>query len=303
MKNIYKYLLNAKKKRKNELALLKYIRKCMESGIYTFHGNRIEKDKSHILSVYNYLIVNFRKKIVYCNITLKKSSFAEFKCGYSKKTFLFDKYAIGFYHRKELFELAEKNCCDYLNDLNYPIVKIICFNKINYSVLMENISGIQYNDRLHDYVIIKHLFKYALSAKCCIDDGVCKYIQHGDVKPNNIIWLQDNRFVFIDLDEIGFKPLLFDILHYCAMSNMSLEDIIIILENNTTSIVKILSNFGLGFDSDSIDTIFYEYVMFFVQLDDCYEDIEFLTHGDAKRFTRTNTLLEMIVKKKILFKE
>ena len=146
---------------------------------------------------------------------------------------------------------------------------------------MQRIHGNHFSDIEHDDLVIRLLFEYAVESPIrSNDNGNCLYLQHGDVKRNNVLWINASNFVFIDIDNISYRPLLFDVLHYCAMAGMNLDEILSILDLHKSSIKKMFFRCDYCFDENYLDFVFYNYVLFFVRLGDCFDDVAFLSERD-----------------------
>ena len=159
-------------------------------------------------------------------------------------------------------------------------------------IIMERVNGDQHDDKEHDQLVISKLFEYAIESPMQKSETYeITYLQHGDVKRNNILWTNVNDFVFIDIDNISYRPLLFDVLHYCAMAGMNLDEVLKVLDLHKHSIKKLFLRCDICFGNDYLDLIFYDYTMFFVRLGDCYEDIAFLINGETDSYPRTEDLL------------
>lgn len=277
--------------------MFRYVKPFLKTGIYIFDKKNIQQivlsDCKLSKSIKYHLKLSRKNKLIKLN-KMTLSSYADYSYGFAKDLFLFKEYAVGYFKDYSLYIKAKTNYIDNIEYLVYPVVNILSFDDANCLVIMERIEGVQYEDRNHDYCVIKRLFEYALESPTKVEKDEYSYLQHGDAKRNNIIWIDENNFVFIDLDNISYRPILFDVLHYCAMVNMSLDEIVLILNDNISLIEMLLSKFGLAFSEESLDYIFYCYARFFIRLGDCYEDIDFLMHKKLDSFPKTEKLLSKL---------
>ena len=141
--------------------------------------------------------------------------------------------------KKRIYERAKKSYKEYESNGLLPVVDIIAFNDAHCSVTMKRINGAKYKDVQHMSIVIDFLFEYAKQALLFSkDNDEYLYFQHGDMKVDNIIWIDDTNYVFIDLDNMGYHPLLYDVLHLCYSLNLTLSNISEILEANSKKIQK-----------------------------------------------------------------
>ena len=294
---MFQKIKQIKKKRRADYYLFQKASAFLKHGIYVITTKKNinpfiwgERSYSSIFSTF----INLSKKHGF--IQQKKicqSTSVSFEAGCSKEILLFEKYVVGFFKDNGLcsYEQAKNNYVNHIEKLNYPTVSIIGFDDDSKSVIMQRINGNCYCDRKHDLMVISKLFECTLSLPFHIEKGQYFMLQHGDAKRNNIVWIDENRFFFIDLDGVSYKPLYFDILHYCASANMNSNEIIGIFYNHLSFVKKLYGRIGSRFDNDYLDNILYNYAMFYVRLDDCFEDIDFLIQGDLDLFPRTSSLI------------
>ena len=145
-------------------------------------------------------------------------------------------YAAGYYYEQRSYERAKKAYERLENTKELPVVDIIAFNDSDCSVIMERACGTQFFDRQHIDTVAAFLCEYAGKAPAIINNDDYLYLQHGDMKAGNIIWTEDTNYVFIDLDNIGYYPVLYDVLHLCYSLRMSLCEITEGLKANSESI-------------------------------------------------------------------
>ena len=298
---IVKRLKKIKKTRTDKRRMFQLVKRFLLPGMYVFKDNNnvesLTKCNFSFCRIAEFTFLNVRGDSTFIkqyNISL--SSFANYSFGLSKEVYKFNDYVAGFYKNRNRYLESKSNYYSYVDDLCYPVVDIIAFDDKNNCVIMDLVKGKQYKDKVHDKIIIEKLFEYAVDSPVNTDNNELTYLQHGDAKRNNVIWIDEERFIFIDLDGVSYKPMLFDVLHYCAMAEMTLNDVEAILNSNKKTAERLFNRFKLCFDEKTLDKVLFDYVMFFVRLGDCYEDIDFLFCGDTMKYPKTNELLDKIRK-------
>ena len=142
----------------------------------------------------------------------------------------------------------------------YPFAKIYHFEDDIKHYYMERIFGVHKNDFSHNQMMIVFLLK--LSLECPIDKNNNTYIQHGDAKPDSILWV-DERPIFIDLDSVNYYPLLFDVVHFAAISEVGVNELISIIISNLNLLNDLLLKFEIKYKGlTTLDVIFCNYVEF-----------------------------------------
>ena len=293
MSNLFNIINIIKRKRQREKKLFQKAKSYLKSGVYYYENAAFFPFSLQSINLHRFfhLYINLYNKKSRLGV-FSKSKYAECKSGYAKDLFLYEEYAVGFFKNVELYEKANKNYQNNISDFPYSVVNVIGFDDERNSIVMERVNGVQYDDKEHDQLIISRLFEYAIESPIKKSEIFKKtYLQHGDAKRNNIIWTSDSNFVFIDIDNISYRPLLFDVLHYCAMADMDLEEVLSTLDLHKSSIKELFLKCDLCFNESYIDSVFYYYVLFFIHLDDCFEDIDFLIQGDLGLFPRTSSLI------------
>lgn len=289
-----------RKNRKTDKKIFLFAKKYLKPGIYCFNDSNIRKISLHNINPHNMFncFVRFRAgKSGSSGNQFQNYTEAEYTFGYGKDIFIFSDIAVGFYKTHELFEKSKNNYQNYKQAFVYPAVKVLSFIDEDESVIMEKACGVQYRDKKHDDYLIDKLFLYALESPIFIkDNGECTYLQHGDMKRENTVWTDENKFIFIDLDGMSYLPLFFDILHYCAMIGMNLEEIIHVIESHGSIVGQVMGRFNFSEENNYLDFIFYYYALFFTRLGDCFEDISFLLDADLSYFPMTYELLREMSK-------
>ena len=266
-------------KRKTENKVFGCAKKYLKRGIYIFENKKIMplKNKKYLLRIY-------KIHIVFCNKSEKEYSSIEYDHGSDKYIVLLDECVVAFFKSEYLYNRAKESYLRYKNKIVYPIAKTIGFDDNNRTVIMERIYGRQYHDRDHDMMVISELFKYALLSPIKKDCGEkCYYLQHSDAWRDNIIWQNDSSFVFIDTDLFSYKPLLFDIIYYCEMSGMSLEEIVLILTDNYCYFEKIYKRFNLTVDTNFLDLVFYDFAYEFIRMGNYLNNINFCNYSEQQK--------------------
>lgn len=219
-----------------------------------------------------------------------------FQAGGGKRVYLFKNYALGFYKDSDLYKRSQESYQANANQLVFPFAKVVSWNDYFELVIMQRIHGNHFSDKEHDDLVIQLLFEYAVESPIrSNDNGNCLYLQHGDVKRDNIIWVSEKEFVFIDLDNVSYKPFLYDVLKYCNHICMTLREIENAILSNKPSIIKIYKKANLEFDeSKFVDSIFYGYVSLYASWGRFYGDLEFLNCDAIKNYPRTYELLQTL---------
>lgn len=299
MKRIHSFF-QKKKNRKKEKRIFLCAKKYLKPGLYCCQNSMIRKinfKDIRLQNVFSYYVKFNNGKSRLIGNQIFEYTNAEYTFGYGKDVFIFDDIVVGFYKRHEFFEMSKNNYQKHIKASVYPFVKVISFNDAEESVIMQKVIGVHYNDKKHDDYLIEKLFLYALESPICVsDNGEYTYLQHGDMKRENTIWTDENTFIFIDLDGTSYLPLFFDILHYCAMINMNLDEIINVIDSHLLIVKQVFGKFNLSIYNNYLDFIFYYYALFFARLGDCFEDIAFLTDADLSAFPKTNGLLHSLLR-------
>ena len=295
--------LKKRNNRKTDKKIFQLAKIHLKPGLYCFTDSKIKKISIHNINLHNmfncFVKLSSGKNGSSVN-RFQKYTEAEYAFGYGKDIFIFSDIAVGFYKTHELFEKSKNNYQNYKQAFVYPVVKVLSFIDEDESVIMEKACGVQYCDKKHDDYLIDKLFSYALASPVIIkDNGECAYLQHGDIKRENTVWTDENKFIFIDLDGMSYLPLFFDILHYCSMIGMNLDEIIIVIESHGSIVGQVLSKFNISEENNYLDFIFYYYAVFFMRLGDCFEDISFLLDADLSCFPMTYELLRRMSKTQI----
>lgn len=202
-----------------------------------------------------------------------KQHSVQYDSGEGKDIILLEDYAIGFYYEQRIYERAKRFYEEFKYKAALPFADIVSFCDTDRSVIMERINGIQYYDKEHICLVIDYLCRYAQTAPSIFKDNGWRYLQHGDMQARNIIWTDDTDYVFIDLDNLGYHPLMYDVLHLCFSVNMSLRAITETIESNSEIIKVIFDRFGIDFNNNYLDSIYFEYVNHYYKMGKFFEDI------------------------------
>lgn len=146
--------------------------------------------------------------------------------------------------------------------MNYPHCEYVDFIDDKNLIIENEICGERYSDKKHDDIVIKSIIKYQfLNDKYINKDDDIYVFQHGDFQRINILWLDMNKFICIDLDDIGYYPILYDLIKYLYSAKYTKKEIINILNENKTSIVNIYKKCGIINNEDYlIDKIIKDYL-------------------------------------------
>ena len=271
-----------------ERRVLKFVKKYLQIGFYYF-------DKQDLTL----------KRIVFSNFSLKKFFHSHFVIGESKRIndlkfnyggekiiiFLNDK-AFSFFKDKSTYLFAKKNWNKYSSSITFPAISISYFDdkkRMNESVA---ICGNVFRDKMHDLLAVEKMIDFAVTAS--FDCREHLYLQHGDSKRGNLIWVNDNRFVFADLDGIRFYPALFDVLHYLNGANYSFEEIIDILKTHNEKINIIFNNVYCDVSKNHLDDVFFDYVSFLSAHKTRFWEFRFLITDKISNYKKTHKLLKTL---------
>lgn len=274
------------KRRREENRVIKSIHNLLEPGLYFFsHGKRI---------IYKTKF-NFDKRIIHLHCVFGKNNSnntqINFLEGGGKYVVFFQDYVICVPKKTSFYYYIKNNYSKYSSIFTYPYAKITSFDDKKMSFTMENIvEKKHYKDQHHDLIVINTLLKQALISP--IDhNNPNQYLQHGDVKRSNIIWTSYENFIFIDIDNMSFKPILFDVIHY-ASGTMHANDLLTILLKNTVLLEKINNKYHITtYFPNIIDTIFSNYIYYYQkEMPHLKSDYIFLNELDPKLFPLTSSL-------------
>lgn len=238
----------------------------------------VDKKNFSIFNLFCFrLYFNFKKRkgIVCANgMQLEPMSRIEFGLGMGKVVLLTMDKAYGFYYSKGLYLKAKNNYLRNYNSFKYPCIKIYGFEDSRSLIVMERINGKSIYDSEHDEMIVTSLLKFGVSTESRLsEDNEVLFLQHGDAKCSNIIWINDD-YRFIDLDGLDFLPPLFDVFHYLA--GYKLEDVIAILEKNIELVKEICKRANIDVHSNLLDILFSRFVAQYKKWGVCYGDFKFL---------------------------
>ena len=244
----------------------------LKNGFYLFSHSNKEVNRVNIFRI------SFKQLIhLHFKFSLKpgkKTSYSYTKGGY-KRVAIFDSICVCEFIDGNNYKDFKNRYLLYLTKLPYPCAKILSFDDKKRRYIMERVAGIQYRDISHSRMILDALIDYSLKTEC--DRIKNKYLQHGDVLRRNIVWINNDTFKFIDLDLIGFYPLLYDFIHYCACFPINVYVMIEILFDNEQKLNKLLQRFGLEYDGiATLDYIFSEYINYYLESGRSYLKVDYL---------------------------
>ena len=161
------------------------------------------------------------------------------------------------YKRKQYNKL-KNNYILYHSDLSFAYPKIIQFNDKNCTFVQERVYGKSFRDSAHDKITMDYILKYSLKSK--IDREKRMMLQHGDAWRENILFTQ-NGICMIDLDQISYRPILFDLILFSASIRMNAKALCSYLLENGNAIDRIANKFDLFITPPRLlDYIFSNYV-------------------------------------------
>lgn len=216
----------------------------------------------------------------------------EYGVGSGKIVLLRKTTAHGYFLKKEKYFDFKRRYIDYCAFFNYPCTRIISFEDKDKCVEIERIYGKVYTDKNHNLLVVELLLDRAINAKIKVDsDNYTYFLQHGDVKPDNIIWENTESLRFIDLDGVDYYPPLFDLLHYLSSVRYSFPEIIEVLNQYEKTIKQICMLARIDTGESMIDMLLYRFLLFYKKLGAFFGDFHFLTIDNTVNYPKTNTLL------------
>jgi hypothetical protein len=222
-------------------------------------------------------------------------SIIEYGAGLWKAVLLINDMAYGCFctpHGPQGYAKAKKNYEMYGQLLNYPCVTHVSFDDRLLCESMSRMNGVTYHDAYHDGVVIRALLTWAASAERKKDAaGNTLFLQHGDAWRDNVIWTDESHFVFIDLDDIGYYPPLFDVFRYLRGSGYDMEGVTRLLHENAELLDEVCIKAGIDITDNPLDTLFSGYVMYFLNRSTHFTKFAFLTCENTQPYPKTNQLL------------
>lgn len=280
-------------KKRSEAKTFKVLKRHLKSGFYyfPFGKNTIKKaDKKLFLP----------KNILHLHFTFNKNgnlTELEFANGHGKAVLLNGNNAYGYYYNKQGYEMAKNSFMAFYDKFNYPCVSGISFDDNLNLIKMDRINGRVYKDDFHDEIIIKKILECVAEAQTeCGDSGEIRFLQHADANRVNVLWREDNDFVFIDLDNIQYCTPMMDVFHYLNAANYTLEKTIELLNKNIRLLEQICVKAKIDINGNFLDELLYGYVRHYKKMGTFYEDFKFLNSKNTKPFPKTNALLGSIKK-------
>jgi thiamine kinase-like enzyme len=146
-------------------------------------------------------------------------------------------------------------------------------------------------------MLISALLTWALSAESKKDEsGNTLFLQHGDTFWGNMLWTDENHFVFIDLDSIGYYPPLYDVIWFLWHCKYDVQGMVHVLHENYEELLDaVCIKAGIDITDNPFDILFSEYVMY--MLNNGKSDIltfsyfSFFNVENTQPYPKTNQLL------------
>ena len=247
--------------------IIRRIRVLLLNGFYYFENDRLLRHS--FKTIFNVRLWH-RTYLVFSKYKIEKNKNLTLKKGNIKLVVaITSQYAYCFYESGNLscfYWNVKSNYTSFLELINYPTIRPVCFYD-NFLLIKTNIIIGSPNTSTKDEYILKNLLMYALTADSKKDGDRVLYLQHGDVKDDNILWINDSDFIFIDLDFIGYKSILYDCIHFLFSRFYSMKSIEDFFNRNKREIRSLLLRFQIEFNSQTIDRIMSEYVMYTFPID------------------------------------
>lgn len=281
-------LIRAISNHHNNHKQLYVFKRFIKNGLYIFDGyhlSRLERfnDIGKINCLFLLLSIGKKAKMVegiYHRGTYKK-------CLCDKKS------VIAYCPNDDIYTMNRKNYLEFSKDFPYPFAKTFYFDDINHLICSEYIKGNSGRDREHLLLWATKILKLAKSAKHYFNDNTLYYVQHGDAWFDNIIWIDERNFVYIDLDRIGYWPALYDLIYGFVVAFRD-EAFIMIEEYLYDEIADLFCSFNIKFSIGILDyyyTCFIKiwllrdshlakkYINPFYSLDERYDNVKRILEG------------------------
>lgn len=284
-----KYYYSLFIRRKNEIQAFRYAKLFLKPGVYYANKNgRFNRIDRYVLFPSNISHLFFIRTSGANEYP--KAEYIDFSIGQGKVIILIQSKSYGFFFTQKGYENAYRTYKEYYSNFNYPCVKIFSFSARKNLIIMERLLGKHFFDGTHDLVIVRDLLLLACSSPIQKDNnGVVKFLQHGDTNRKNVIW-NNNNYSYIDLDNVGYYPPLLDVFHYLCMSGYSLSEIVSVLNENIKTVETICNRANIVSDN-LLDELFYGYVDHYIRMNACFEDFRFLTVENTLDYPKTHRLL------------
>lgn len=231
------------------------LKPVLQKGYYFYDGKNIYKTTFVNKIKHPILIKKTNNKNVEC------IQFGKTGRGKCKLCLLTDEFVYAFSFNKNNYFEIKKRYEEFNELLKYKKIKILEFNDNFQYIKMELAKGIRFQDSDHKQKILDYLFSTVPYNKMIEENGIILSVQHGDTTWGNIVW--DNKdFRFIDLDSIGYKPFLFDIIYFASLNLNGLKTIVTYCEKYKEILNNCLKNFDSEFDKNVLDKYLNQYVLY-----------------------------------------
>ena len=276
-------------RRKVEKRAFNSLKSLLRSGFYYFSYTEM-------------MIVKIDLKKIFCtpphnlffNFTFKKRglSFVTFSKGYNKLVLMLHDECICIPYNTLLYIHVRDRCAFLSSFIPYNVAPVFHFDDNNSTYKQKKIDGIHLNDKKHFEIMIKTILESAVVSPSNYLDKT--YLQHGDFKPQNILWI-GNDYILIDIDDLSFYPILFDFFHFCAISQIDALETIALLEANSDLVNLILNKFDMSYSIKSIDYIACKYIEYFRRVNPFWkiDDYIFLKKLKKSEYPKTAKALEI----------
>lgn len=222
----------------------KLIKPILEKGHYSFNGKEIHKTHNSFGFLYNVSNKNKYSETI---------TNAKVMRGKYKLCLITSDYTYAFLLKRDLFFNTKNKCEKFYNNLNYPKIKIIDFNEKYALIKMETAKGQRFNDDEHKNKILEKLINFYKEITIFKQESILTCVQHGDVTWGNIIWQNENDFVFIDLDSISIKPLFYDLFYFISLNMGGLKTLLQISDKLVNEFEEIFNKYNLHFEKQDLD--------------------------------------------------
>lgn len=184
---------------------------------------------------------------------LGKCSEVEYRKGDYKTVILTSSEAFCFYGSAKHFEIAKNRYESFSASLPFPYAKVLGFDSKDRYAKSALIKGEVRLDEEHIALALSSLLSFGLNAP--IDKRSQTYLQHGDANAYNILWTNESEFAFIDLDDIGYHPILEDFFDLFASANLSGSWLRCFCKKESKALQSLLARFDKPYSDDMLDEL------------------------------------------------